>query len=272
MSVARPRGALPARVYWVRRALVLGVVCLLVFGIGRLLGGGSEGPVEPAAQPAAAVGSSSASPSAVSTADAQSGLAGTTAKPAGKPTKVRVPLATPTGPCQDADVRVVPLLQENAYAGGDVRLTLRLTTFVSPACNWEVTPDSIVLKLTSGSDRIWSTQDCPSAVPKEPVVLRTRKATLVDVIWPGRRSDADCSRNTQWAEPGYYHVAAAAMGSEPASQQFQLLPPAPVTITPTPTPRAKAAEQGQEKAGEKARSDERPQESSDEHPQESGND
>lgn len=266
MSVSRPRGPLPARVYWVRRLLVLGVACALVFGIGRVLDGGPGDSVDPSAQPAAATASESeaaASPTAVSTADAQAAEETTRSKPAKERTRVRVPLALPTGPCQDSDVRVVPSLEENAYAGGDVRLTLRLTTFASPACNWEVSADSLAVKLSSGDDRIWSSQDCPTAVPEEPVVLRNRKVTFVDVTWSGRRSDSDCSRTTQWAEPGYYYVSAAALGSEPESQQFQLLPPAPVTITPTPTPRSKASEKGQETADEKARNDEHAEQSDD---------
>src|SRR3712207_838388 len=47
-GVTRPRGPLPARVYWVRRALVLGLAVVLVFAIGRLLQGftfgGDESP------------------------------------------------------------------------------------------------------------------------------------------------------------------------------------------------------------------------------------
>lgn len=143
----------------------------------------------------------------------------------------------PTGPCRDSDVRVAPVLRETAFAGGDVRLTLRLTTLVSPACSWQVGPATVAVKLTSGSDRIWSSQDCPSTVPTVPVVLRSAKASFVDVSWPGRRSDSDCSTMTAWAVPGWYHVSAAALGSEPATEQFELKAPAPRTITPTPTPR-----------------------------------
>jgi hypothetical protein len=241
MSVTRPRGPLPARVYWVRRLLVLGVLLGLVLGISRLLGG-SDGSPEPTAQPASSVRSGSATPSAVSTADARASV-----EPS--PTRTKTPLAMPTGPCRDSDVRVVPDLQVNAYAGGDVRLTLRLTTFVSAACTWEVSPETVAVRLTSGSDRIWSSQDCPKAVPEEQVVLRDREPTFVDVTWAGRRSDSDCSRNTMWAEPGYYHVAAAAMGSEPESQQFQLLRPAPVTVTPSPTARPKKKQDGGERSG-----------------------
>lgn len=236
MSVTRPRGPLPARVYWFRRLLLLGVVLGVVMGLSRILGGGGddgEGRT-PAAMPASAVSTPAASPSAVSTADSPPAQA---QRPR-KPKRTRTPLPLPTGPCRDSDVKVVPTLVENAYAGGDVRLTLKLTTFSSPACNWEVSPDSVAVRLTSGSDRIWSSQECAKAIPTTQVVLRRRPAATVDVTWSGRRSDAQCSRNTLWAEPGYYHVAAAALGSEPESEQFRLLSPAPVTITPTPTPEA----------------------------------
>jgi hypothetical protein len=252
MSVTRPRGPLPARVYWVRRLLVLGVAFALVFGIGRLLGGGSNDS-SPAAQPASVntpVGSGTAAATTGPSDGPTTPAAGTAGGAAGtdgpngqvgeqqtkKKEKVRTPLAMPTGPCPDSDVRVAPAMAEGAYAGGDVALTLEITTWDSPACTWEVSSDTIAVKLTSGSDRVWTSQECPRAVPTEQVVLRNSQPVLVDVTWSGRRSDPDCSRTTLWAEPGYYHVAAAAFGSEPVDEQFRLLPPAPVTITPTPTP------------------------------------
>lgn len=250
MSVSRPRGPLPARVYWFRRLLLLGLVFGLVFGLSRVFGGDGDTSPEPAAQPASGVATTDATPSAASTADAAP-------RAATKPgrTKTRAPLAMPTGPCQDSDVRIVPSLEENAFMGEDVRLTLRLSTFDSPACTWEVSPDTVAVKLTSGSDRIWSSQDCPSAVPTEAVTLRDRKATLVDVVWSGRRSDSDCSRLTDWAQAGYYHVTAAAMGSEPESRQFQLRSPAPITITPTPTPKPKDESESEAPATESSESD-----------------
>ena len=48
------RGPLPARVYWRRRLVLLGVGLVLVVGIGRLLGGGSDGAVGRPATPAGA--------------------------------------------------------------------------------------------------------------------------------------------------------------------------------------------------------------------------
>lgn len=258
MSVTRPRGPLPPRVYWFRRFLVLGVVLALVFGVSRLVDTGGGDDATPAASPASADRTPAATPSATPTATPSAGAtAGAPPAPAAprarkpKPTKkAPPPLPTPSGPCQDSDVKVVPTLAESAYAGGDVRLTLQLTTRESPACTWTVSADSVAVKLTSGTDRIWSSQQCRRAVPRTKVVLRRTPVTTVDVTWSGRRSDADCSRHTLWAEPGYYHVAAAALGSDPETEQFRLLSPAPVTITPTPTPKAKS---GKVKKNEKKR-------------------
>ena len=56
-----PRGPLPARVYWVRRTLVLIVALALVFGIGKLLTGFGG---DPKATTAAAVPSRTAQPTA----------------------------------------------------------------------------------------------------------------------------------------------------------------------------------------------------------------
>jgi hypothetical protein len=117
-----------------------------------------------------------------------------------------------------------------------VVFAMKLTTKVSPACNWDVTAESLAVRITSGSDRVWSTQDCVGAVPRQSVVVRKDQPVSVTVVWNGQRSDAECTRTTPWAEPGYYHVVAAAFGADPTDVQFPLLPPPRPTITATPTP------------------------------------
>ena len=49
---ALTRGSLSPRVYWTRRLMVLGTAVLLVIGIARLLGGGSDGSTPRAADKA----------------------------------------------------------------------------------------------------------------------------------------------------------------------------------------------------------------------------
>jgi hypothetical protein len=231
-------------VYWTRRLLVVLVVLALVFGVARLLGGGGSGDQGPSARPVGAAASTTA-PGEPTPGSSPSGSSGATGSSVPTPTAGRTgattpasPLAVPTGACSNADLVAVPSPRGRAAAGRPVVLTVALTTRVSAACTWVVSPDSLVVKVTSGADNFWSTQQCPGAVLKQSVVVRKDVATPVAVAWNGQRSDADCSRSTAWAEPGYYHVAAAAFGSDPTDVQFRLYPPAPRTVTSTPTPKA----------------------------------
>jgi hypothetical protein len=215
-------------VYWTRRLLVLVVALGLVFGIAHLLGsGGGSGTSAPAARRVGAVASTTPTTPTAPTHTA-------TARAAASPSAT--PLASPSGPCASSDIVATPSVRGTAYAGKPVVFAMKLTTKVSPACNWDVTAESLAVRITSGSDRVWSTQDCVGAVPRQSVVVRKDQPVSVTVVWNGQRSDAECTRTTPWAEPGYYHVVAAAFGADPTDVQFPLLPPPRPTITATPTP------------------------------------
>lgn len=266
-SVTRPKGPLPARVYWVRRLIVLAVALLLVVGLARLLGGGGGGDpasAVPVAGTASTTPSAPASSGPTTTAQAMSSGDPTPSSTApgavqdpgrpeapspveqDEPTVLETPLAMPTGPCDDSDVQVTPVVRR-AHAGRNVRIVLKLSTRESAACTWKLSARSVVVKLTSGDDRIWSTQDCPSAVPEKSLVLRDDQVTRARVIWKGQRSDDGCTGTTPWAMPGYYHAHAAALGADPVDEQFRLLSAATPTrtVTPTPTPRDKGARSDQ---------------------------
>ena len=245
VSRARRR-PLPDRVYWVRRLVVLGVALGLVFGIAQLLGTGGDtgmaggrdadqtGSVVTQQQPqpgaSRPVGTQTAKP------DREPERKPDKPRPSRKPKKDRgpKPLAEPSGPCDSEDVVVTPRVVGTAYAGGLVRFELDLTTVETPACTWTASSTSLVVKLTSGDDRIWSSQDCPDVVATEPVVVRARVPATVDLAWRGQRSDADCSNTTEWVEAGWYHIEAAAYGAEPTDVQFELEDPVPATITAEP--------------------------------------
>jgi hypothetical protein len=268
-AVTRPRGPLPRRVYWTRRCIVLVLALLLVVGVSRLLGGGGGG-TEPTARQVGAAASTSSAPTTASspTSPAPSGTgtpstgpeatATTTARATSTPTatgsptgtagkagtsRSAVPLAEPTGPCSAHDIVATPSVKGSAYAGRPVVFRLALTTKESPACTWTVSPRAVVVEVTSGSDRVWSTQQCPGAVPKQEVVVRRDHPVTVTVAWNGQRSDEGCTRSTTWAETGSYQVTAAAFGSDPADEQFQLLTPPARTVTKSPKPRQKGTGQ-----------------------------
>lgn len=228
---ALTRGPLPARVYWTRRVLVLGTALLLVFGLARLLVGGSDA-------------SSAPEPQAVQAAAEPTGTTSTSAGPESthqarkhkKKDKVKEPvLAEPQGTCLDTDIAVTPGI-EKATAGQSVFFVLELRTISAAACTWRVSPESLSVKVTSGDDYIWSTRECPRAIPTKDVVVRSAVSTKVGIRWSGRRSDRDCSRLTDWALPGWYHIAAAALAGEPSEKQFELERPKPQVITETAQP------------------------------------
>ncbi|NYG53805.1 hypothetical protein [Nocardioides perillae] len=245
----RPRGPLPARVYWTRRLVLLGTVVLLVVGLTRLLGAGGDGAdgadtAREAARPASATTQESPGPTSATAPAAVRGPreragAGTAAEGRGKARPRRpAPLAAPEGRCEDADVRVVPEVPQ-AVGGSPVTVRLLLRTTVSEACWWYASPDSLTLRIRSGDDEIWSSRQCPRALPRESVVVRRAVDTVLEVTWSARRSDDECSRLTAWALPGWYHVEAAALSGEPSDLQFRLTAPErPVverTVPPSPS-------------------------------------
>ncbi|PUA82725.1 hypothetical protein [Nocardioides currus] len=236
-SPLQPRGPLPARVYWTRRLVLLGLALVLVFGLARVLGGSSDG-ADPAGDKAITAGqTTTTTPTDAATTDP--------VKPKRKKKKqtpTEPPLAEPTGACVSSDIVVTPVVAE-AQGGVDVPVTLNLRTAQTPACTWTVSPETLTVSITSGEDAIWSTRECPAAIPAQDVVVRQAVDAPIVLTWNAKRSDEDCSDYTEWARLGFYHVEAAALGGEPTDIQFELVRPASAvitkTITPKPTPTGK---------------------------------
>jgi hypothetical protein len=234
-TVVNPRGRLPARVYWFRRVLVLATALALVFAIGRLLTGSTSSAPEDTASVTAGSPSSSPTPSLGVAGPFPVQVTGRSVHPSA--TGTPIVLAAPSGPCAVDEITVTPTVPK-PVAAGRVDLVLELTG-IRPACTFAVTSRTLVAKITSGKDRIWSTQDCPAAVKAATVVVRSATPTQVVVPWSGRRSDDGCTRATDWAVPGYYHLTAAVIGSEPGDLQFRLTSPPRAIITKTAHPKKK---------------------------------
>lgn len=257
------RGPLPARVYWRRRLVVLGLALALVVGVAQLLGRGSDGSSGPegeaarlAGAPTTSATTSPTAPGATGTPDAQA-----SAKPRRKRSKAPSPtptptptLAAPSGPCEDSDVAVTPEVT-SAVAGPDhgVDIALHLRTITTEACTWTVSRQTLTMRITSGDDAIWSSRECPRALPVAQVTVRRAVTTTVAMHWNARRSDEDCPARTDWALPGWYHVTVAALGGEPADAQFELLAPTAPQVTVTPSPKQKAKQEQDGRAKERDR-------------------
>jgi hypothetical protein len=228
-------------VYWRRRLAVLTLALVLVLSIGKALSWSSDGSSDGGARQAGAGTSASdsarptGSPAAPKSGKPGHGKRSKTPTPTVTPSPTPPPLPEPTGPCPDSDVLITPTVPE-PVAGRDVMIVLNLQTGVTEACTWQVSADTVTLKITSGPDDIWSSRECPKVIPTQDVVVRRAVATQVPVIWNSRRSDEYCSDRTAWALPGFYHVAAAALSGEPTDVQFELTAPLAETVTQTAAP------------------------------------
>jgi hypothetical protein len=230
---ALTRGPLSPRVYWTRRIMVIGTALLLVFGLARLLIGGSDAssaPEDKALQSAATPRDYSPPPGVTKGHKQGKGHKKNTEP-------VEPVLAAPSGPCADEDIAVTPEVT-NAEAGRDVRIVVGLRTIFTEACTWQVSPETLTMKITSGKDDIWSSRQCPHAIPRQDVVVRQDVTEKVVITWSSKRSDDECSRQTGWAYPGWYHVAVSALAGEPSDLQFQLEKPKPEVVTETVRPHA----------------------------------
>jgi hypothetical protein len=234
------RGRLPARVYWVRRLMVLGIAALLVVGLARLLGGSSDGSSGPDRATRVAEASSAATTPSTSTTTsttASAPSAGTQPRRHQQPTPTPTPtpVAMPSGPCAPGDIAISPSVPR-PYAGRDISLVLDLSTLTTPACTWKVSGSTLALKITSGSDLIWTSVQCPRAIPTEDLVLRQSAPTRVRLTWDARRSEPGCPRLTDWARLGTYHLYVAALAGQPQEATFTLVTPPPTEITKTASP------------------------------------
>jgi hypothetical protein len=227
-ALTRPSGPLPARVYWIRRGIVLLVALLLVVLFAKVLGGGSDGKGDADARAEAASGEVRTSAD-----DQDEPAAGATGQRKGKGAKA--PLADPDGDCDPADVTITPLIKTVANDGSiDFEVAV---TGAEPACTWTFSRQTVALKITSGRDEVWSSQQCRRMLPEKDLVVRSGVQSKVALTWDGRRSDDGCTRRRGWAQPGYYHAVIAAMGGEPTDVQFRVTPPPTEVVTVTPKPR-----------------------------------
>ncbi len=242
----RPAGPLPPKVYWVRRLVLLLAVVLVISVVWWLLAGSgsaepkgsaassagatsspsspgaSTAPVQqPRQQPAATTKAQESGSTSRSNKPGQSGGSGSSTKPR-QPTKAKkTPLAQPTGTCSPTGVGVEIDVADSA-PGEPNTATLLLTSTESPACTLAITPDDLVVRVTSGADVVWSSDDCPDLLRAKEVVVRADPPTAYEFHWNGRRSAQNCQPVDTLPTPGGYWVQAALIGGDPHKAYFDI--------------------------------------------------
>ncbi len=112
----------------------------------------------------------------------------------------------------------------DSTTGDAAPVTLSLTSSALPACSLAITPETMVLRITSGSDVIWSSDDCPDSLPSRQVVVRTdpAPATSYQFSWDGRRSVQGCTAPGSVAKPGGYWAEVALVGADTHKGYFDV--------------------------------------------------
>ncbi|MEQ6902365.1 hypothetical protein [Nocardioides sp. YIM 152588] len=244
------RGSLPPGIYWRRRFFVIALAGTLVFLIGSLLSGGSDGVssapvasqagvVEPSGTVTVAPGTKKKRKNgkkAGQQAGTKSGKGSGATGPVFGPSEPVTELAEPSGPCAADDVLVASDV-EDAVAGRDVTIGLRLQTQQAEACTWRLNRRTALVKILDNGREVWTSRQCPGLVPEETVVVRRIIATVVEMTWTeARESDEGCTPRAGWAQPGDYTLVTSAIGGEPSETTFDLDTPTAVTETIEVTP------------------------------------
>jgi hypothetical protein len=218
-SLLRPVGHLPASVYWVRRALVLVVLAVLLWLLLRLFaGGGGNDPVNSAAtgpdqQPSTGAPSvpGTGPTTTVTTTPTQSGRSDPVQTDPPKDTK-----------CAGTEVRISVLpASRTITSGARLNFAIRLSA-VRAQCTATIDPTVLSLTITSGKDQIWTTSQCEQAISQATMILAKSKESTSTVAWDGRRSGPGCLPGQPVAKPGTYVVAAVYDGRASTSQAFRI--------------------------------------------------
>ena len=161
-------GPLPPAVYWRRRALVAGVLVLLILVVAYSCGGSSgsgatgqrsgngtpatKGPAPTTSElrPQTGAPPSNDSPSATTTAS-------TTAAPAG-PAVGPVDPATET--CTDAEILLTPTVQRITGGTFAYKLTLKIKNTSTRSCKRDVGSNPQELHVTQNGQTLWSSDSC----------------------------------------------------------------------------------------------------------------
>lgn len=213
---------LPARVYWVRRAVVIGVPVLLI----ALVVGLAHPWVGRAADRAAARSSASA-PSTTTAAPT------TAAPPAAAPAATTPPAPAPTptqslrggvGDCQASQLAlgVTPDAVDVA-AGVSPTFTVTIKNTGTAPCLVDAGDAYRELLVTSGADRVWSSKDCVAAnASRRTLLLAAGQADTTQVPWNRVRSAAGCPGGQPRPGTGTYQATVNLAGATGGPAVFVL--------------------------------------------------
>ncbi len=194
-TLLAPVGPKGPGVYWVRRLLVVVVVLALVLGVRAVFFGGGGTPT------ATPTPDQSTSPEPTSSSSEKPTSSGS-ATPKPSPST-----SSGTGPCKDSQIQVTTSTDAASYqVGATPRLRMRIQNTSKSACKRDIGSKANELVISSGTTRVWSSDDCNSGGASQVVVLGPGESYSVGVTWLGRLSQKGCPADQPIAAAGTYKL------------------------------------------------------------------
>lgn len=166
-TVLRPVGPRQPWVYWLRRAVIIGVILVLIVVLAEACSGGSGKPAANSNSPGAHPSTSALSPTSSSDAVAVC-----------DPTALKLVLST------DSD---------SYQVGQQPKLIGVFSNSSSSPCTLDVSPSKEIWTVKSGSDTIWTTHGCTSSGPVKHTTIKAGGTKTRSTIWDGHRLDPGCA-------------------------------------------------------------------------------
>lgn len=191
-ALMHPVGPRPARVYWRRRIILLALLATVAIVAANVLGG--RGAAQAAQDPAGGAGAAQQTPDPQTTGGTDS-----TAGPAA---------------CGEGSLSVTLTADHRTYAAGaNPVFTVTLTNTSDVSCVVDAGEASRGILITSGSDRIWSSLDCPASEnATRTLLLPAGGRDESAVTWTRIRSAQGCTDGLPTPKPGYYQAVASVAG------------------------------------------------------------
>ena len=149
--------------------------------------------------------------------------------PASHPTATATSRATAAGAtgtpmCPDSAIKVSVATDALSYPAAVVPgLTISVTNTGSTACARDVGAGALGLLITSGQDRVWSSDDCQKAAPPQLRTIAPGTSQSQTVAWTRHRSDKACPTTAPAdAQPGTYVLTGHAGGVTSKPVVFRL--------------------------------------------------
>lgn len=224
-GLLRPVGPLPPSVYWTRRIIVLALLALVIWLIVSLLTPDKPAKNRADGSPWTPTAGRRAIPAAMGASTPGGSDSRLPDVSPDRPTSPPTPdpdRRTTACTSESLDTAIYAAEKGDVSAGSPVPVVVEFSNPDADPCVLTVDATKFRVRITSGSDLIWDTADCPSLVRKTRSTLKDDHSATVTVTWPGTRSDEGCSTEDAPVLPGWYRAEILLNGKPSASTQFRL--------------------------------------------------